>query len=76
MDEIKSELLTAETTSTLLVVRPGDILFVMPIAGEYWSDHSRERLAATLKEQIPEARVIVLTASATFATVAMEARDP
>lgn len=69
---------TIETTidSTLLVVRPGDALFVMPIAGEYWTRAAMERIAEIVRTQLPEARVVVLPHAATFATVAVEANDP
>lgn len=76
MEPINGELLSVDSTSTLLVVRPDDVLFVMPETGEFWTENNMERIAALVKRQLPEARVIVLPCAAAFTTVAVEAREP
>jgi hypothetical protein len=78
MDKIDADTeFTALTADTkLMIIRPGDVLFVMPIAGEYWSDRSRETIAAIVKERLSGVQVIVLPSAATFETVAVEAREP
>lgn len=65
---------TTAFTSELLVIRPGDVLFVMPAVGEFWVVEGMKRIAAIVKEQLPEAIVIVLPNAATFTTVAVEDR--
>jgi hypothetical protein len=68
----EGELLEADINAALLVVRPGDALFVMPIAGDHWTHPVMERIAEIVKERLPEARIVVLPSAATFATVAVE----
>lgn len=66
------------TIETVLpVIRPGDALFVMPVAGEHWTNSMCDQISALVKERLPEARIIVLPLAATLATIAVEdARQP